>query len=135
MGRPREYETVEGIDEAIQAYFNSLIAEDGTRRPPTMAGLSYALGFTSRQSLYDYGKEDRFSYVIKRARLLIEDYHESRMSGNSPTGSIFWLKNHAGYTDKTEISGPNSGPIEIMSIDKRKSRVAELLAKAKNGTK
>lgn len=113
MGRPREYETVEGMDDAIQAYFNSLIAEDGTRRPPTMAGLAYALGFASRQSLYDYSKEDGFSYVLKRARLIIEDYHESRMSGNSPTGSIFWLKNHAGYTDKTEISGKDDAPLTI----------------------
>jgi hypothetical protein len=116
MGRPAKYNTDTEMDEAIHEYFDSLIAEDGTRRPPTIAGLAYSLGFDSRQSMYDYGKDERFSYILKRARLCIEDYHESRMSGNNPTGSIFWLKNHAGYTDKQEISGKDDSPLAIKVI-------------------
>ena len=26
------------------------------------------------------------------------------MNGTTPTGAIFWLKNHAGYTDKQETT-------------------------------
>jgi len=112
MARPRKYKTDEELDEAITAYFKSLTATD-TPRPPTMAGLAYALGFSSRQSLYDLEKNDIFSYTIKRARLLVEGWYEERMSGNSPTGAIFWLKNHAGYTDKQEISGPAGEQLSI----------------------
>ena len=34
-----------------------------------------------------------------------------------------------------ELTGRDGGPIETMSIENRKARIAELLAKAKNGTK
>lgn len=78
-----------------------------------MSGLAYALGFESRQSLYAYEKDERFSYSIKRAKLAIEIWYEERMSGNSPTGAIFWLKNHAGYTDKQEISGNDDKPFSL----------------------
>ena len=112
MGRPRIYDNAEDIDIAIESYFNSLESGD-TTRPPTMSGLAYALGFESRQSLYAYEKDERFSYSIKRAKLAIEIWYEERMSGNSPTGAIFWLKNHAGYTDKQEISGNDDKPFSL----------------------
>lgn len=134
MGRPRMYETEEELDEAIEKYFRCLKVADGSLITPTMSGLAIDLGFSSRQSLNDYEKDERFSYLIKRARLRIENIWEQMLTKQSCTGAIFWLKNHAGYTDKQEISGPNNGPIEIMSIDARRSRVAELIAKAKNGT-
>jgi len=34
-----------------------------------------------------------------------------------------------------ELTGKDGGPIETMSVEKRKARITELLAKAKNGTK
>ena len=112
MGRPRIYDNAEDIDAAIDEYFSGLNNGD-MPKPPTMAGLAYALGFESRQSLYAYEKDGRFSYSIKRAKLAIEIWYEERMSGNSPTGAIFWLKNHAGYTDKQEISGNDDKPFSL----------------------
>ena len=112
MARPRKYNTSEEIEEAIEAYFAGL-SEKETPKPPTMAGLAYALGFDSRQSLYDYEKDSRFTYAIKRAKLAIEVWYEERMNGNAPTGAIFWLKNHAGYTDKQEISGNEEKPVSL----------------------
>ena len=71
---------------------------------PTITGLALALGFESRQSMYDYEKKEAFSYTIKRARLEIENSYEQdiRNPDLTPTGSIFALKNF-GWSDKQEV--------------------------------
>lgn len=97
MGRPAKYQTAEELQAAIDAYVESL-EEDKT---PTLSGLAYALGFTSRQSLYDYAERgEDFSYPIKRIVLKIESIYESNlMNGKANTaGVIFWLKNR-GWKD------------------------------------
>jgi hypothetical protein len=91
-------------DEAAdlcQAYFQQMIELD---QRPTMAGLALHLGFASRQSLYDYLERDNaVSYVIQKAMLALEDFHERRLSGSQQcVGSIFWLKNR-GWVDRTEL--------------------------------
>lgn len=88
------------MQEKIEAYFNSgqLI---------TITGLALFLGFESRQSFYDYEEKPDFTYIIKVARLRVENQYELRLNNNpSPTGAIFALKN-MGWKDKqeTEISG------------------------------
>ena len=96
MGRPAKYQTAEELQEAIDAYFETLEEDE----PPTLSGLAYALGFTSRQSLYDYEERDGFSYPIKRAVLGIERLYERQLingKGNT-AGVIFWLKNR-GWRD------------------------------------
>ena len=60
-GRPLKYETVEKLEEAISDYFAS------NPEKPTITGLALELGFTSRQSLYDYKERQEFSYTIKKA--------------------------------------------------------------------
>ena len=69
---------------------------------PTITGLVYFLGFASRQSFYDYEKQDHLSYTIKRARLFIESEYEAQLQIGNTTGAIFALKN-MGWADKTEI--------------------------------
>jgi hypothetical protein len=74
--------------------------------PVAITALALFLGFDSRQSLYDYQEKPLFSCVIKRAGARVEAAYEKNLSGNSPTGSIFALKN-MGWRDKveTELSG------------------------------
>lgn len=100
MGRPAKYETVEELESAIDTYVESL----GENETPTLSGLAYALGFASRQSLYDYSEKDSFSYAIKRVILKIESQYESQlMNGKANTaGVIFWLKNR-GWRDTQTI--------------------------------
>ncbi len=123
-GQPPYYKNAEELKTAIEAYFKSLEhetkAEDGSVtvdivRSPTVAGLAYALGFMDRQSIYDQkDRNEEFSCIIKRAVLYIESYHEGNLTdGKSPTGSIFWLKNH-GWTDMQEIK--NTGPRDPLLI-------------------
>ena len=102
-GRPPLFETPEQLSDAIQAYFDKQIENKGII---TVSGLAYALGFTSRQSIYDYKERDEFSYIIKRATLFVETCYEEKLSTPACTGSIFALKN-MGWRDRseTELSG------------------------------
>lgn len=124
-GRPPFFNKPEELEEKIQAYFEYIKGEtlDGKMagpivlRPPepqTITGLALFLGFESRQSFYDYEKNDEYSYIIKRARLQIEVGYEVRLHGTNPTGAIFALKN-MGWTDKQEIDQKteHSGSIAI----------------------
>lgn len=69
----------------------------------TITGLALHLGFESRQSIYDYEEKGEFSYIIKNARLRVEENYEQNLHGNNCTGSIFALKN-MGWKDKTETA-------------------------------
>jgi len=95
-GRPRIFETAEDLEKAIQAFFDS-----GEKR--TITGLALSIGFESRQSIYDYEKDGKFSYIIKKARLMVENAYEEMLFDDKPTGAIFALKN-MGWADsqKTE---------------------------------
>lgn len=113
-GRPPKYSDASVMEAKIEEYFNSLASEDNKPdEPPTMAGLTLALGFTDRQSLYDYIAKPEYTCILKKAKVRVEKYWERKLAGTSPTGAIFWLKNHAGYADKQEISGPEGKPIDI----------------------
>ena len=81
---------------------------------PTITGLCFHLGFASRQSFYDYGKKDAFSYIIKRARLFIEKEYEEMLQIN-PTAAIFALKN-MGWTDKQEIDIKKEENVTIFKL-------------------
>jgi hypothetical protein len=71
--------------------------------PITITGLALYLGFESRQSFYDYEKRDGYSYIIKRARMRVENAYEHRLDSKNPTGPIFALKN-MGWSDKQDIT-------------------------------
>lgn len=118
-GQPAYFETPEALQQKIDEYFEWIrgeidesvsISRDGDleqerswiREPesPTITGLCYFLGFESRQSFHDYGKRDKFSYTIKRARLRIEsEYEKMGQSAKSAAFHIFALKN-LGWQDK-----------------------------------
>ena len=109
-GRPRQYDDPEEFIARSNDYFDGCVKNEC---PPTLADWAYALGFESVQSIYDYGKDERFSYAIKRGRLRVHGYHERGLSKQSCAGHIFWLKNNAEYSDKQDIglSTPD-GPIQ-----------------------
>lgn len=109
VGRPAMFESAESLENAIQAYFDIQIEK---ALPITISGLAYALGFISRQSLYDYKEKEEFSYILKRATFFVESQYEAKLSANNPTGSIFALKN-MGWKDShsTELTGANGSPL------------------------
>lgn len=120
-GRPPKFESVEDLEKKIDEYFDSCtIKTDGIGTvisygdTLTITGLAFHLGFESRQSFYDYEQKQEFSYTIKRARLRVEMFYERRLTGTSPTGAIFALKNF-GWKDSQEIT--HNLPKGIINID------------------
>jgi len=100
IGKPLKYKSAKTLQEAIDKYF---IECEEKEKPYTFTGLALSLGFLSRQSIWDYSKrKDDLSLPIKRAMLRIESEYEARLSGNSPTGAIFALKNRD-WADKKEM--------------------------------
>lgn len=100
MAKPKKYQSVEEIQPVIDEYISECTIHE---RPMTYTGLSYALGFSSRTTLWNYSKrDDALSEPVKRAMLRIEQDYEEGLRSGSPTGSIFALKNR-GWSDKTEI--------------------------------
>jgi hypothetical protein len=113
MARPRVYDNVEELSQECDKYF-ATAAQAGER--PTVTGLALYLGFASKQSLYDYEKEELFSYPIKRALLKIENALEKKLDQQAVTGVIFALKN-MGWKDKTEIE--QSGELGLIWKEER----------------
>jgi len=103
-GRPLIFETPEQLEAAIQAYFEKQVTD---KAPITISGLAYELGFESRQSIYDYKEREEFSYILKRATFFVESQYENKLSGTTPTGAIFALKN-MGWKDKVETGFTDS---------------------------
>lgn len=130
-GRPPIWDNVEALQKAVDGYFEYIKGEfheedevieskarkkgeenksitikvkvwDREPEPPTITGLCLYLGFESRQSFHDYKENPEFSYTIKKARLRIENEYEKMLYRQSPTGSIFALKN-LGWVDKQEV--------------------------------
>lgn len=109
-GRPRKIESPERMDELVSEYESKCFADE---KAVTLTGLIRHLGLSSRQSLDEYSKYEGFSDSVKRAKLLVEQSYEERLSGNAPTGAIFALKN-MGWRDKQdhEVTGKDGGPVE-----------------------
>jgi hypothetical protein len=123
-GRPPKFSSVEELTEKINEYFNggmkkrSVVVGHAAAKKvveipvPTISGLALFLGFASRQSFYDYEKEEGFSYTIKRARLFIESEYEEQLQFGNVTGAIFALKN-LGWKDKSEVVNKNLNSKEL----------------------
>jgi hypothetical protein len=109
-GAPRVFKTPKELADAITKYFKSPPIKTIRNRDNeeiqvpilTITGLCLELGFCSRQSFYDYEKTEGFSYIIKRARTLIEHEYEVMLQTGNTTGAIFALKQF-GWSDKQEI--------------------------------
>lgn len=122
-GCPLKYETAEALAKEVDAYYEYIQGEFEEQEmeykspktgrvkkvkqrvcireaePATITGLTLYLGFSSMDALDDYSKRTpEFSEVVKRAKLRVVNRYERNLSGNSPTGSIFALKN-MGWND------------------------------------
>jgi hypothetical protein len=108
-GRPPLFDSPEQLEKAV----NEFIAIT-PKKELTITGLAMYLGFESRQSFYDYEVKPEFTYIIKKARLAVENGYELSLRSQSVTGAIFALKN-MGWKDKTEtaISTPPGESFDI----------------------
>jgi len=94
-GQPPVFETPEDLENKCFEYFNYCV-EDNIK--PTITGLTLYVGFCSRSSWDHYAKKDEFLYIVKRAKLTVENSYET----SGLTFDMFALKN-MGWRDKQEI--------------------------------
>jgi len=130
-GRPLKFETVEKLDVAIQAYFDTCdphveqrLVDGGVnqkgetiwlqrgvlteQQPYTVSGLARALGVT-RDTLINYRERDEFFDSIHAGYERCHEYAESQLYGRSANGASFSLKNNWGWHDKQEIDHTSKG--------------------------
>ncbi len=129
-GRPALYETPEQLQAAVDQYFegcegellydkkgNPLTDRQGNQRrggkPPTVSGLSMALGFKDRQTFSRQRRRSlAFNDVVLEARSRIEEFWERALfNGDTYLGAVFMLVlcfgwNRSDTTDPQQIGGP-----------------------------
>lgn len=139
-GRPPTYKTAEEMQKVIDAYFNEcdgklLTDDDGEpildkygneiwlgRKPYTITGLAYALGFTSRLALINYEGKAEFVNTVKRAKMRCEQYAEERLfDRDGQRGAEFNLRvNHKWAVPKDDEGekGSEGGVIFLPEVGK-----------------
>ena len=138
-GRPPRYSTPEGMQPTIDDYFEMCdkgrIEERFNKRneketviakiPYTVAGLAYHLGFSSRETIWDYGQRKGFTNTISRAKLRIERQRwEQSLAGTIDSKMAqFDFVNNFGYVYQpdVQISGPMPSITIIMGSGERMS--------------
>ena len=101
-GQPAMYEDPTVMQKKIDHYFAEC---DADGQLYTIAGLSHSLGFSSRRSLTNYRRREKFFPTIEHARLRIECQRAvALVSGNTKNvrGIIFDLKNNFGWKPKKD---------------------------------
>lgn len=100
-GRPRQFDSPQKMQKAIDSYFEEI-------EIPTITGLTLYLGFINRHALLNYeGYSEDYYAIIKRAKTRVEKYVEEKLLKGSgkAAGPIFWLKNHGWSDVQTQIHG------------------------------
>ena len=133
IGRPPFYNTVEEMQEKIDAYFEEckgrVLTDDALGivrdkngipiivdvRPPTITGLALALGFNSRQALLNYQAKEEFHDTIMRAKAKVECYAEERLfDKDGANGAKFSLANNFdGWKEKQQIEAEVNSEMTI----------------------
>ena len=126
-GRPRKFQSVEEMSNAIDAYFlacdertvdhvtkDGIIIQVSKPMPYSMSGLAETIGI-SRRRLLDYNERSdeygsEFRPTITHARDRVERNLEERMYDGvgSPRGHEFGLKNNFDWKDKHEVDQKTS---------------------------
>lgn len=114
-GSPPFYETPEQMWEKAMEYFLMCTNKSG-KINATISGLSFFLGFESRQSFYDYEQKEEFTYTVRRLRLAIEACYEANLFTFNTAGAIFALTN-MGWRHKTETDITSGGKLIGKQID------------------
>lgn len=104
-GKPPIFKNEQEFLDAIERYLKNC---DEVKKMPNIAGFA-AFNKMGRETYYDYAK--KYPNTKKRFESFIEDIWVQRLGGNSPTGSIFYLKNafREHYKDRNETDLTSGG--------------------------
>ena len=112
--------TREEVERMMNEYFSEekillRTKERDIKEPKSMTGLALYMK-TTRQTLYEWGKDPNLSDLIEYAKTLCENevITHSLVNLYNTQMSTFILKNNHGYVDKQEILSDNVQKIEII---------------------
>lgn len=134
-GRPKKWKSPKAMQKAIDAYFEECEGELlkdklGTpvtdkrgvpifigRKPPTISGLTYYLGFENRKALLYYENDDEFSPTIARAKMRVQAYTEERLfDRDGARGAEFSLRCNFGWNDKDDSMDQDSNETGVIML-------------------
>jgi len=135
-GHPPKYKDPEEMQRIIDDFFESCRGEvlkdkDGetvfnkfgepviiNQKPPTVTGLSLALGFNGRQSLLNYEDKVEFMDTVTRAKSRCQEYAEIRLyDRDGANGAKFSLQNNFGWKERSEVDQTTTQTITIRVED------------------
>lgn len=132
--RPPVFATPEELQKKVDEYFKKWYRKKKIQTSNweieipaiTTTDLALYLGFESRQSIYDYTKKTKFSYIIKRALFFIErEYEERLLFSQNTSGAIFALKN-MWWKDQTAVENMNTNiDVTTTLTDTQKKLIAK----------
>lgn len=113
MGKAVKFKSVKELERLIEGYFEEC---ERTNEPLTITGLALFLD-TTRKTLMEYQRKDKFADTIKRAKLRVENAYEKRLINRGNSGDIFALKQF-GWRDKfdQELMSPKEAPFMVKVI-------------------
>jgi len=117
-GRPpkNDPDDIKSIQAKIDAYFDKCRDDEEN---PTWCGLALALGYATRQALWENANAGKpISIPIKIAMLRVEESYEKGLRSPAPVGCIFALKNR-GWTDKPEDKEKDETISKLLAIAER----------------
>lgn len=104
----KAYENAEELEKKIDEYFDNTLENECTR-----SGLALYLGITTKTlKNYENGTQgDDIKFLVERAITRIEAGLEKKLINvrGNPTGTIFALKNVAGWKDNQDVEVKSSG--------------------------
>jgi hypothetical protein len=120
FGRPPMYTTPEEMVEKAKEYFEIETNTSGICKP-TISGLMFHLGFSQRQSFYDYkAKSEDFAYTCNYLITFIESCYEKNLHGFAWAGSCFALKNINSKDWKDEVTQNQNQVVTKVEIVEKK---------------
>ena len=121
-GQPLKYRSVTALIKMMDDYFDDC---DIKKIPYTITGLCQSIG-TTRKTLCEYEKRDKYVNAIKKAKARVEQYVETLMlSGKAQPGTIFWMKNH-GWQDRQQV---DVNDVTDLSEDQLRAKLSHIMAK------
>ncbi len=84
--------------------------------PPTISGLAYFLGFSTRQAFDRYEVNGKYKRTLMRSRLKIEAEYEKRLHLQASAGAMFALK-ALGWHERADTLPLLNGSIKIELVE------------------
>jgi len=120
VGRPSRINTPEEMWDKAVEFFEQSKTSSG-KYQPTMDGLTFHMGFSSRSSWVDYSKRsEEFSHMVDRIKMFVRSCYEKQLYGFAWAGSQFALRNIGKEDWKDEITEHQDRKVTNVVIEEKK---------------